>query len=96
MISSFFLFFVLLFTARDALRVAPWRKLRVIKAVECDVVVDPFHGDQYIFYYDDKKQDFSVCKMEIGENVLANENYCLLVVAAEKRKRICPIFVMKE
>lgn len=96
MVSSFFLFFIFVFTARDALRVAPWRKLRVIKAVECDVTVDPFHGDQYIFYFDYKKQVFTVSKIDIGQNVLADEKYCLLVVAAEKRNRIRPIFVMRE
>ena len=96
MISSFVLLFILLFTVRDALRVAPWRKLRVVKAVECNVIVDPFHGDQYILYFDDKKQDFSVAKIEIGQKVRLDEDGCLRVVVAEKRKRICPIFVMEE
>ena len=43
-----------------------------------------------------KRGENFVSKMEIGKNFQVDEDYCLPVVAAEKRNKICPIFLMKE
>lgn len=94
MVSLVILAFILLFVLRDALRVAPWVKLRVVKAVEANEPVSAFNGDRYILYYDILKGDFEASKMEIGSNVRLDEKGCLLAVVAEKRKRLRPIFVI--
>nr|MBQ8253210.1 hypothetical protein [Lachnospiraceae bacterium] len=95
-VSLFFLVFILFFVLRDVLRVAPWKRMRIKKVVECNDDVSNFIGDRYILYYDDKKQIFEVAKMEIPSGTLTDDEGCLLAVVAEKRKRMVPIFVVNK